>query len=202
MDEVKKTDLTYAQIASEYARARQHRHMLGRHVHRFVKLVPPGGLVLDVGCGPGFDTAVLREHKLCTYGLDYSFDMITAGREQLGAQNFFLQADMRHLPFSTCADGLWVCASLLHLPRGDTAAALREFSRVLRPGGILYLSVKMGKGEQWTESAYGRALPRFFTYWQPGELDKLLTKNGFQIIDGWIDRTGQTAWLVRFAQKG
>lgn len=201
MDEIEKTNQTYAQIAAEYAQARQHRHRLTRHVTRFVELVPPGGLVWDVGCGPGFDTAVLRQHHLRAFGLDYSHPMITAGRERLGRQNIFIQADMRHLPVCTCADGLWVCAALLHLPRSDAPAALREFYRVLRSGGILYLSVKMGDGEQWTESAYGRALPRFFTHWQPAALDNLLAETAFKIIDGWIDHTGQTPWLVRFAKK-
>lgn len=201
MDEIEKTSQTYAQIAAEYAQARQHRHMLARHVARFAALVPPGGLVWDVGCGPGFDTAVLRQNNLHAFGLDYSHPMILAGRERQGRQNIFIQADMRHLPVCACAAGLWVCASLLHLPRSDAPAALQEFYRVLQPGGILYLSVKMGEGEQWTESAYGRALPRFFTYWQPTELDKLLTDTAFKIIDGWIHHTAQTPWLVRFAAK-
>ncbi len=201
MDEIEKTNRTYAQIATAYAQAQQHRHMLARHVARFVALVPPGGLVWDVGCGPGFDTAVLRQHHLHAYGLDYSHPMITAGRELMGQQNIFIQADMRHLPFCSCADGLWVCASLLHLPRRDAPAALQEFYRALRPGGILYLSVKMGEGERWVEGGYGRALPRFFTYWQSDELDNLLTKTTFKIIDGWIDHTDQTRWLIRFAVK-
>ena len=52
-------------------------------------------------------------------------------------------ADMRHLPFTDeCADGCFVCASLLHLPRTRVPQALSEFHRVLRPGDALYVGVK------------------------------------------------------------
>jgi SAM-dependent methyltransferase len=201
MNYLKKTQETYRQIAAVYAQAQQDRGRLADQVLRFVALVSPGGLVLDVGCGPGLDTAVLQTHHLNAIGLDFSHEMMRVGRDDHGIQVPFAQADMRRLPFAGQIDGIWACASLLHLERDDVLPTLLEFHRVLRPGGILYLSLKLGSGEKWMPSAYGRPLPRFFTFWQPGTLDPLLEAAAFRIIDGWEAPGQRDTWLVRYGRK-
>mgnify|MGYP000476474050 CR=1 FL=1 len=43
-----------------------------------------------------------------------------------------IQADMRHLPFRKASlDGLWVCASLLHVPKAEVAGLLGELARAV-----------------------------------------------------------------------
>jgi len=201
MNHLEKTRETYRQIAAAYAQARQDRSQLADQVKRFVALVQPGGLVVDVGCGPGMDTAVLQTHHLTAIGLDFSCEMMWVGRDEHGVQAPFVQADMRHLPFVGQFDGIWACASLLHLQRQDVLPTLREFHRVLQPGGIVYLSVKLGGGEKWVPTAYGRPLPRFFTFWQPDTLDPLMETAGFHIIDGWEEPGQMDTWLVRYGRK-
>jgi ubiquinone/menaquinone biosynthesis C-methylase UbiE len=194
------TRATYEQIAGKYAQTNQDRSNLVTHIARFVSLVKPGGWVVDVGCGPGFDTAVFQQHNFKTIGLDYTHAMIQAGRAELGIQANFVQADMRHLPFANQIDGLWVSASLLHLTREDAPIALKRFHDVLQTGGILCLATKQGDGDEWTSHSYGAEVPRYFTYWQPDSLDTLLQNAGFTIVDGWITEEKST-WIVRFAQK-
>lgn len=200
-DEVSATQQTYERIAAVYARERQHREVVAGHAARFAALLPPGGLALDVGCGPGFDTAVLRAHRLRAVSLDYSLAMMRAGRSELGLRLDFVQADMRRLPIRGGVDGVWCCAALLHLPRADAPHTLRGFFRVLRPGGALYLSVKIGHGAAWTARSYGQDAPRFFTYWQPAALDAALHTAGFTVADGWENVAGPVPWIVRFARK-
>ena len=196
------TTAAYDQIATAYAERWQERGVLNAHIERFVELVPAGSLVCDVGCGPGFDTAVLRQKGLKAIGLDRSWGMMQAGRTQHGIDQPFAQVDMRDLPLGkTAVSGLWLCASLLHLPREDVARTLRNFARVLKLDGVLYLSVKMGDGAKWTPNPYKDDRLRFFTYWQPETLDPLLAQTGFRIIDGWQEQGRQTCWLVRFAAR-
>jgi ubiquinone/menaquinone biosynthesis C-methylase UbiE len=202
MNEVSRTGETYAHIAVDYAAARQDRAALQPYIEKFVSLVKPGGLVFDVGCGPGFDTAVLQQHQLRVVGLDYSRPMMLTGRDQYHVEADFVQSDMRRLPLGPdSADGLWVCASLLHLPRADVPVTLAGFHRILAPGGILMLAVKQGEGEEWAPVAYGHSSPRFFTYWQPDALDELLVTVAFDILDGWTRKTEAATWLARFARK-
>lgn len=201
MNNLAKTRETYRQIASAYAQAQQARGELNGQIERFMSLLPSGATVLDVGCGPGVDTAVLQSHHLNAIGLDFSQEMMQTGRDEHGIRVPFAQADMRRLPFVGQVDGLWVCASLLHLERADVQPTLHEFHRVLKAGGILYLSVKLGSGEKWQPTAYGQPLPRFFTYWQPETLDPLLETAAFDIIDGWQQQGTRDVWLVRYARK-
>jgi SAM-dependent methyltransferase len=45
-------------------------------------------------------------------------------------------------------DGIWACASLLHVPLAELPDALQRLARALRPGGLLYASFKYGRGER------------------------------------------------------
>lgn len=200
-DPVTGTMSTYDQIATDYAERWQNRGVLETDMDRFVSLLSVGGLVCDVGCGPGFDTAVLRQKGLHVIGLDRSLSMMQTGRIEHGINAPFVQVDMRDLPLGkTAVDGLWVCASLLHLPREDVAQTLQDFARKLKSNGILYLSVKMGDDAKWVPTPFNDDLTRFFTYWQPETLDPLLNQAGFTIIDGWEEQGSRDRWLIRIAQ--
>ena len=200
--EIHDTQRTYASIATDYAAAWVDRGSLDKHMARFVELVQPAGRVLDVGCGPGFDTAVFQQHNFLPIGLDYSMQMMLTGRQQYQITAPLVQTDMRHLPIAAqSVDGIWACASLLHLQRKDLLPTLQGFQQVLKQDGLLYLSVKLGEGSKWSTHSYGHRASRYFTFWQPETLDALLQTAVFDIVDGWIDFAKGVQWLVRFAKK-
>jgi hypothetical protein len=88
------------------------------------------------------------------------------------------------------------------MPRVEVPGILAGFAKALVPGGLLYLSLKAGQGSEWTTSAHGQTLPRYFVYWQPSELDAVLRQAGFQVVDGWASPVSEsTTWLIRFARK-
>lgn len=170
--------------------------MVERPLTLFASLLSGGALVLDAGCGPGFDDALLRERGLRVVGLDRSYAMVQLGHERYPGP--YVQGDLLNLPFARGAlRGIWASATLLHLPRREFAPALCEFARALAPGGLLYLSLKEGEGEQWRADACGQEAPRFLTYWQPEALDAALEGAGFAAIAAW-NEAGRTAnWLNR-----
>jgi SAM-dependent methyltransferase len=112
-----------------------------------------------------------------------------------------LLGDMRALPVRDGAlDGLWVCASFLHIPKRDGPAVLRAFGRALCPGGIMYVCVKQGDGERWVEHSAGRQ--RFFAFYSEREFDERLVAHGFTVLEGWIadDNLGRPErWINRLA---
>lgn len=101
--------------------------------------------MLDIGCGTGTLLSLVAEDDRAEQlvGLDYAQEMIrrAAGKFALSAHADKLhavQGDAEHLPFAAASfDIVTCCNSFHHYPH--QAAAVREFRRVLRPGGRLVL---------------------------------------------------------------
>ena len=174
------TTRAYDQSAHEFAE-RWFDVRLNEQMERFAGRLGPGSRVLDVGCGPGRDAAWLAELGFDAGGIDLSMEMLQEGRRR-GVTAPLIQADMRRLPFRKGSlDGLWVCASLLHVPKAEVDAVLRELSRVVYPGHIA-VAVKKGQGERWVEDENGR---RLFVYYGPEEIQLRLERNGFEVLGCW-----------------
>jgi len=107
-----------------------------------------------------------------------------------------VQADMRRLPFAAEGfGGLWICASLLHIPKSQVGPVLAELRRVVGDG-VMYVGVKLGQGEDWLTDSEGRSC--FFAFYQPDEFRQILAGAGLQVLDLWLnsDSAGREAgWI-------
>jgi arsenite methyltransferase len=106
--------------------------------------IPPGGIALDVGCGPGNITASLARAAGAgglALGVDISRPMLArAVRAEAGPHTGFLLADAQQLPLrDETVDAVVSMAALQLVP--DPQVALAEMGRVLRPGGRLVVMV-------------------------------------------------------------
>jgi arsenite methyltransferase len=106
--------------------------------------IPPGGVALDVGSGPGNVTAALARAAgpdALALGVDISEPMLArAVRAEAGPQVGFLRADAQQLPFRDETVDAAVCIAVLQLIP-NPAATLAEMARVLRPGGRMAVLV-------------------------------------------------------------
>ena len=198
-DGLLRTRASYDRVARQFLERNRDRSILREDLDEFASRLERNALILDIGAGPGQDAVELRGRGFRVVCIDFSRGMLQVGRACFPAPR--VQADMRLLPFTRCAAGLWVNASLLHLRREQVPAALGEFRRVLLPGGILHVSVKQGSGAGWDVRRYGAEAPRWFTYWLPAALDELLERSGFEILSA-TERPGELDdWLVRIARS-
>jgi 2-polyprenyl-3-methyl-5-hydroxy-6-metoxy-1,4-benzoquinol methylase len=121
--------------------------ILMQHLYRpFLTLLPPGGKILDAGCGSGRDSRLLSESGFDVTAIDGSAEMVAAAKQ-------LTELPVQHLMFQQLAieeqfDGVWACASLLHVPLNELDDVLSRLVASLRPGGILYVSFKEGDGER------------------------------------------------------
>jgi ubiquinone/menaquinone biosynthesis C-methylase UbiE len=195
-ERVDRTRQTYDKIGARFLGNTRDRSGVLVWLGRFAEQLGAGGTVLDVGAGPGCDSAELRRLGLRAISLDLSLGMLQAGLLEFPGPR--VQADARRLPFADgSVAGVWANASLLHLSAEEAAAALREARRVLRASGLLHISVKAGHGAAWESERYGEA--RWFQYWSAADLDALLATAGFTVIASWANSTPRADWLVRHA---
>jgi len=198
MDPTRRTQQTYDAVAGEFASRTHERSTLLRWMQAFQGHLPRGR-VLDLGAGPCYDTAQLRDLGLDVIALDRSRGMLQVAREEISTLR--IQADMRHLPLrARCVAGVWASASLLHLPRADFEPALAGIRRVLMPSGSLFASLKCGRGAGWETARYGADAPRWFTYWSESELDAVLCSAGFDLIEAESLDFADQPWLIRIAR--
>jgi ubiquinone/menaquinone biosynthesis C-methylase UbiE len=197
-DPIRVTRESYDRIAPQYLEKTRRRELLRDEFRAFTAALRPGARLLDVGAGPGFDAALLASSGFRPVAVDLSRGMLEAGRADYPVPR--AQCDMRALPVGDRSlDGVWVNASLLHLRREDAARALREFFRVLRPGGVVHLSVKSGESGRFETARYGE--PRWFTYWTAANLDEQIIAAGFEIAESRLRERTTDNWHVRLVVR-
>ena len=200
-DALDQTIATYDQVAAAFVERHKREGWWddpGPNFERYVRYLIPNARILDLGCGPGSETRHFRTRGFRAFGLDRSVGMLAEARRLVGPG--FALADMRQLPLMTAGlDGVWMQASLLHLPRKAAPHTLMEVARVLRPDGVLYISVKQGDGELMLSNLAGQ--PRRFTLYQPDPLAELVTSAGFQIEALWLKETPVVTWISIIALR-
>lgn len=115
---------------------------------RLADALPPGSRILDVGCGTGLPTArQLADAGHSVLGIDLSPGMLDLARKNVPAPNAeFRQLDVAALRAEGPGgvgqfDGIAAFFALLMLPRSEIPYALRLLHGLLRPGGLLALSM-------------------------------------------------------------
>jgi len=149
----------------------------------FCQAIKPEGKVLDIGCAWGRDSKSFFERGFSVIGVDLSSEMLKIAKKLAPGCSFVL-ADLRSLPLAdNCADGIWCCATLLHLKRSEIIKALLEFKRVLRANAPCYIQVKKGTGEEIVGQSFSQGKQRFFTYFHENEIRVICQSAGFRIIN-------------------
>ncbi len=167
---------------------------------RLLRLVDGGAHILDAGCGAWRDMAWLEAQGARVVGVDLSRGMLAQARRI--TRGPLAQMDLRRLAFQDgCFGGVWCAASLLHLPKAEAPNALREFRRVLRPEGLLHLSIQEGEGEQWESNPYG-TVERLFARYSAEAAAALLHDAGFEVLDLVVNDAGTRCWLSFLARRG
>jgi len=97
-------------------------------------------------------------------------------------------------------------ASLLHLEKKDVPLSLNENYRVLKPAGILYLSVKGGTSEGIEFDKRYDGLPKQYTYFEPDEIESFLEDANFEILENYSINYKDNyrishPWMNIFARK-
>lgn len=111
-------------------------------IEKFLSYLKPSARILDAGCGVGRDTKVFLQKGYEVEAFDSSIQMVRLSSEYTGQMTRFLRFE--DMDYVDEFDGIWACASLLHVSRKDLPDVFRRLERGLKKGGILYASFKLG----------------------------------------------------------
>ncbi len=144
--------------------------------------IPQAAICLDIATGLGWASAsVVRRHPSARIvALDYDGIILPRTRAYLrshraAANTTLCRADAKHLPFRDAHFDLVLCLYGLHHFRGYLAA-LREISRVLKPGGTFVLIDPVRKPGSPSRSHHGLDVTT------PEEVHRMLGEAGFDIL--------------------
>ena len=185
-----------AEIYSKYTYSKLQQYQLTK----FISLLK-GKKILDVGCGCGRDIEYFLQEGFDAMGIDLSEEMLKQARK-IVPKTKLKKVDFTDLKFKKESfDGIWSMASLIHIPRKEIVKVLKGFNKILTKKGILYLSLKEGKGEENLKKPKYNNEPRTYIYFTKREMHEYLKEAGFKIINSEINKAGDNIWLEIFAEK-
>lgn len=119
---------------------------------RFLRLLSEGGHILDFGCGAGRDTKYFLGKGFSVTAADGSKSLCELAKKNTGI-------DVCHMLFGelnavNAFDGIWACASVLHLPKEELADVFQKMTDAVKPGGYIYASFKYGLFEGFRGDRY------------------------------------------------
>lgn len=144
----------------------------------FLECLPKGGTILDAGCGSGRDTKAFLDLGYCVSAIDASTKMVEATNRLAG--QIAKQQKIQELDFTEEFDGIWACASLLHVALAELDDVLARIGTALRPYGVCYLSFKEGVGERME----GNRL--FIDFTEDKLRERLRRQSSLKIVRTWI----------------
>ncbi|HPE14868.1 MAG TPA: class I SAM-dependent methyltransferase [Bacilli bacterium] len=152
---------------------------MSQAIGRFLKYLPNNAYILDFGCGSGRDSKTFIDLGYEVLAWDGSLELAKLASKYL--KQPVRCEDFLRLDNEETFDGVWACASILHLPNNDLVEVLKKISDALKPGGYLYTSFKNGKGEKIV-------LDRFFNYVDHDKMiENIQQIKSLQLVEEWVD---------------
>lgn len=165
---------------------------------RFLEKIPAKAHILDFGCGSGRDSRYFLKRG-------YSVSALDGSKELCRQAEIYTGIPVRHMLFQELEeqeiyDGIWACASILHLSRKELSDVMLRMAAALREKGIVYTSFKYGNFE-------GMRNGRYFLDMTEEKLMEILQKTEvFELEEHWISSDvrpgrGEERWLNIILRK-
>lgn len=137
-----------------------------------------GGLVADLGCGPGAVTADLHSRGLDVYGVDLSPAMVAVARRIHPEVRFTEGSMVDPDNDDNSLSGIVAWYSVIHTQPGELPGLFDEFHRVLAPGGYLLLAFQIGDEPLHLANGFGHPIELDFYRSSPEHMTELLRQSG------------------------
>lgn len=166
--------------------------------NKFLRRLPKQALLLDFGCGSGRDTKYFLEQGYMVEAIDGSKEFCRLASDYTGIQ--VRQLLFQEFEENSKYDGIWACASILHLPKPELVSVLQKMREAVKPDGAIYTSFKYGNFE-------GECNGRYYVNLTEESFSGLLeTISGLRIEEQWVTNDvrpnrGEEKWLNLILKK-
>ena len=165
----------------------------------FLKLVPEGGKILDLGCGSGRDSMNFMKLGYEVTAVDGSKELAKKASALLGKE--VIASTFEELELKEKFHGIWACASLLHIKREDLKTVLNNLYNNLDDNGVFYMSFKYGEKE------YVDDKNRYFNCFTDESIISFINENtkynilGIYITEDKLGRVNEVKWVNLICNK-
>ena len=111
----------------------------------FISYLQKGNKILDLGCGVGRDSKMFLQNGFDVNSINGSSELCKIASKNIGKP--VKQMLFQDLTEASIYDGIWACASLLHLSLDELKTVLPKICKALKEDGIFYCSFKYGTSE-------------------------------------------------------
>lgn len=140
-----------------------------------LKHLKKGDHILDLGCGSGRDSKAFLEQGYKVTSVDGSKKLCEIASEYIGKEVVY--STFQEFKINIKFDGIWACASLLHLQYNELKEVMKNLSNMLKVNGYFYLSFKYGEFE-------GERNERYFTDMTEEKFKELIKYiPGYELIE-------------------
>ena len=165
----------------------------------FLKLVPKGGKILDLGCGSGRDSMNFMKLGYEVTSVDGAKELAKKASVLLGKE--VIVSTFEELELKEKFHGIWACASLLHIKREDLKIVLNNLYNNLDDNGVFYMSFKYGEKE------YVDDKNRYFNCFTDESIISFINENtkynilGLYITEDKLGRVNEVKWVNLICNK-
>ena len=142
---------------------------MSEQYQRFLPLLKKGAKILDVGSGSGRDVCYFQKQGYQVTALEPSKNLCREIRKVFPGE--IVCSDIQNYRSTERYDGIWACASLIHLQEEEILCFFKKIDMYLNNNGIVYASGKSGIFTGEVEDG------RFFLEFTEQLVEKILTVN-------------------------
>jgi ubiquinone/menaquinone biosynthesis C-methylase UbiE len=179
---------TYDQVAAEYVKhlsdELDHKPFDRKMLEWLKERVASGGMICDLGCGPGQIARYLFERGASVCGIDLSPNMIQQARE-LSPQIEFRQGDMLALSETSDASFAGIAAfyAIVNVPGALLPRVFSEMFRILGPDGQLLLAFHVGTETRHLDEWWDHKVAIDFFFFETARIKEDLVRAGFALSE-------------------
>ena len=160
---------------------------------KFTNLLPSGGCILDAGCGSGRDSRYFLSQGFEVVAIDASEEMVKCASKLMDQSAILMKFE--DVTFENEFDGIWACASMLHVEKENFVSTLNILVNALRTSGVIYVSLKQSESNV-------PAGGRHFSYYSADEVNGIISDQpSLELLDLWFDENSECGWINILAKR-